>query len=171
MMLSLEGLIPSPGEQQALEAHLRACPACQAEYALLQRAQALFGEAAREPAPLALADRVMARVHRRARWLAYLRGGALLALGMVIMAALWAVPAAGLMGVAANNPSAFHAILGAVVRLANLVSMLGGALWLILRAALSSGGGLLCIAAALFAGALTVQWVRLVGRSSRLSVK
>jgi len=91
MSLALDGML-SPQERAAFEAHLRACPDCQAEWARWRRVDRMLAQAPMlSPAP-GFSARVLERVSHRGRRQqrlvrgALLLGGSLSVWGLVLLA-------------------------------------------------------------------------------------
>jgi|LSQX01.3.fsa_nt_gb predicted anti-sigma-YlaC factor YlaD len=166
--LRLDVALP-PTAEQSLQEHLGECQGCHWEADALARLDLLLSEAPRvRPAPQ-FAGRVMARIHRRRRWMAVWRGGVVLVLGMIIMAALCLVPLAHPASPVAdvlNSPSLVSTLVGVLVRIANLAATLMGAARLVGEAFVGSSGHLFLAGLMALAAGLALIWLRLVGRAS-----
>jgi len=162
MSLALDGMLTA-SEQDALEAHLRSCPECDAQWGGWKEVDALFSS---EPvvAPSAgFSGRVMAEVQavadrrRRLRRGAWLVGGSLYvwavaAVSMVLAALLWVL----------SDPSV-------VIIFARVLGKMLGAAGLLVKAALLALSGAmqpevvaLVMSYACVVAATLVMWVRMV---------
>lgn len=161
-------------EEETLQGHMAGCKRCRAEWSWVQRADALFeGVPLATPSPL-LAERIMARVQRRAAWMAMLRGGMILFLGIVIILGMVLVPMAALSGPVAtvsSSPATVSALVGVVVRIVDILLTLLQAACLILRAVVASPGIAALVAYALGAAVLALWWVRLVAGPGTLTLR
>jgi len=159
----------SPVEEQTLEAHLEGCRDCDREARAMARLDLLLAAAPMvAPAPQ-FASRVMTRIQRRRRWLAFLRGSALLAVGLVVVAALCVLPLAhpsSPVGGVLREPSLVSALVGLLVRVTNTAGTLLGAARLVGGAFLGSSGHLFVAGLMALAAATALVWLRLVGRAS-----
>lgn len=173
MSLHLDSRL-SESEEEALHRHVAGCARCRAEWSWLQRADALFdGVTPATPSPM-LAGAIMARVQRRAAWMAMLRGGIILFLGIVIILGMVFVPMAAISGPVAtvsNSPATVSALVGVIVRIAGILATLLQAGYLVLRALVASPGIALVVAYALGAAALALWWVRVVAGPGTLSFR
>ena len=100
-------------EEEALRGHVSGCERCSAEWAWMQRADALFEGVTMAAPPPMLKQAIMARVQRRAAWMVMLRGGMILFLGIVILLGLVIVPMAAFswpVATVSNSPAAVSAI-------------------------------------------------------------
>jgi predicted anti-sigma-YlaC factor YlaD len=159
----------SPDEEQLLDVHLGGCRHCDEEARAMARLDLLLAAAPMvSPAPL-FAGRVMARIQRRRRWLAIVRGSMVLALGLVIVAALCIVPLAhpsSPVGGLLREPSLVSALVGLLVRITNTAGTLLGAVRLVGGAFVGTSGHLLLAGLMALAAATALVWLRLVGRAS-----
>jgi predicted anti-sigma-YlaC factor YlaD len=154
-------------QEEAFQEHLAVCEGCRALWQLMQQGDALFaGVAPVAPAPL-FTQRVMMRVQRRAAWLRVVRGAMIVFLSLVILAAVVIAPllvlstwVAGALG----TPALLAALVGVLLRLANIASALLSAAELILRAILFSSGGLYLLGTIIVASVLVYIWARLVSQ-------
>jgi len=139
----------------------------------MRRADALFqGVTLATPSPL-LAGAIMARIQRRAAWMAGLRGGIILFLGVGILLGMVFVPMTALSGPVAtvsNSPATVSVVIGVIVRIAGVFSALLGATYLVLRAVASSPGIVALVAYAIGAAALVLWWVRLVASPAAVTI-
>lgn len=161
-------------EEETLQRHLAGCVQCRAEWAGLQRADAFFqGVTLAAPSPL-LAGAIMARVERRATWMALLRGGMILSLAIVIILGMVLIPMAAFSGPVAtvsNSPATVSALVGVIVRIAGILSTLLQAAYLVLRALVASPGIAAVAVYALGAAALVLWWVRVVAGPGSLTIR
>ena len=161
-------------EEETLQRHLAQCARCRAEWSWVQRADALFeGATLATPSPL-LAEAIMARVQRRASWMAMLRGGMILFLGIVIIVGMVFVPMAALSGPVAtvsNSPATVSALVGVIVSIAGILSTLLQAAYLVLCAVVASPGIAALVVYALGAAALVLWWVRVVAGPDSLTIR
>lgn len=162
------------GDEETLQRHLANCARCRAEWAWMQRADALFqGAALATPSPL-LAEMIMARVQRRAGWMAMLRGGMILFLGIVIIVGMVFIPMAAFSGpvtTVSDSPATVSALVGVIVRFAGVLATLAQAAYLVLRAVVASPGIAALVAYALGAAALVLWWVRVVAGPGALTTR
>lgn len=160
-------------EEEALQRHLAGCARCRAEWAWLQRADALF--AAPPPAVPSpqLAGAIMAKVQRRATVMTMLRGGMILFLGVVIILGMVFIPMAAFSGpvsTVSDSPAMVSALVGVIVRIAGILSTLLQAGYLVLRAVVASPGLAALVVYALGAAALVLWWVRVVAGPGSLTI-
>jgi anti-sigma factor RsiW len=163
----LDGLL-SQRDALALDQHVKGCGECWLEWQQLRAVSALFEDVELEQAPAGFAAHVMARVQRRGRWLALVRGAAFLVLGLAILLALGLVPLMALTGALSGSPAVLRALVSVVTSVAGLATTFTSALLLVLRSLLSGYGGLAFVGAVLLVGILAIPWFRLVTRPSRV---
>lgn len=159
--LRLDKALPA-SDEEALQEHLASCEACRAVYREFERVDDLFqGVAFAAPPPL-LAQRIMGKVHRRNRWLAVVRRGALALLGVVIIAALGLAPLLTALGAVLDNPSLVSALVGLALRVAEVVSAVLRAFGLIAQGVFASPSIFVIVAYCSLALGLLSVWLRLV---------
>jgi len=161
-------------EEEALRHHMAGCARCRAEWSWVRHADTLFhGVTLATPSPL-LADAIMARIQRRAAWMAMLRGGMILFLGVVILLGMVFVPMAAFSGPVAtvsNSPATVSVVIGVIVRIAGILSTLLQAGYLVLRALVSSPGIAALVVYAIGAAALVLWWVRVVAGPDTVTLR
>ncbi|MBN1402350.1 MAG: zf-HC2 domain-containing protein [Anaerolineae bacterium] len=170
MSLQLDGLL-SPKEALALEQHVETCDDCWLEWQQLRAVSVLFEQVALEPAPAEFTAQVMARVRRRSRWLSFVRGVALMLLGLAILLAVAWAPLAALSGIFSESPAVLRALVSLVTSVANLVGTFFSAIRLVLWSLFGGYGGLVLAGCVVLVMLLAVPWVKLVARASALHMQ
>jgi len=160
----------SSEESGALESHLANCQHCAEERRMMQLVSRLFDDAKIAEPPPQLATRVMTRVHRHNRRVAFVRIGliAFLAVIFCLAACLTALlaPSSPLSNVA-SSPSLVSTFAGAAARMLRLAGTLLNAMGLIAQALIAGPGYTGLIGLAALASLLITVWVRVVLRVSR----
>ena len=169
MSLRLDGRL-APAEDEKLNRHLEACPACAGEWLRWQELDVLLRTAPVAAPPEHLMAGVMARLRQqRARQI----GGGLVviglqactlgvvALGWLVYCLYWLAP------VVSQVPYLIPASRCAAEHLLRVLGMLGEATGVLLKAAVASRSVLLALAYAPLAGSLLAMWLWVVLRTRR----
>jgi len=171
MSLRLDGLLSADQEQQ-LQAHLVDCQACREQWAALSWLSARL-EAEPPAAPVSdLAARVTARLEQRELRRRRLYSGIGICIGSL---GLWAAAAVVVLVLSAVllEPSLYATLLDVGLSVLRstlaLLSVVGRALWAVVRAVVTRPSGLLLIGYGLLAVALATFWTRVVLRRWRVA--
>lgn len=164
----LDGALSAEADASLAE-HLGECPDCSLEAEMLSRLDMFLTSAPPvAPAPF-FAQRVMARVQRRRRWVAIIQGGLVLLLAMAVGQSAFLLPllspASPVGGLARSSPF-ISAMAGLLVRVVGLASTLLGAGARLGEAFVGAPAYLALAGLMLLAAVLALVWLKAVGRAS-----
>ncbi|NLG50422.1 MAG: hypothetical protein GX552_09970 [Chloroflexi bacterium] len=163
MSLRLDGELPE-GDVAVLDEHIAACPECRAEWALMQRTAALFGDVSMAAPPPMFVEQVMTRVQRRTARLVVLRGLLTLLLGAIIVATATGLPMkafSALTNVVSIDPLVVGTCARMITRLVNIAGVVVRALGLVLGSVLGSHY-LVILGYLLLTVGLALCWLRIM---------
>ncbi len=166
MSLRLDGRL-EPAEEEQLSEHLRRCPSCALEWSHWQELDGLLRTAPGVAPPEGLSALVLERLRQqRARQIA----GSLVVIGLqvtglgVLMLGAVAYCLHGVAPVLSQVPYLIPAARFAATHLVTVAGVLGEAIGVLMRAAVSRRAALLAPAYALLAAGVMAAWLRVVVR-------
>jgi len=169
MQEALDGLL-APDEQARMQAHLRGCPACRAQWQALQRVHNLLSSAPVLSPPVGFAARVEARIVRRQAQRGTLPGlvglmaGALVLIVWGFLSLLSLLEPFGLGWQLYHQPEAVTAFVQLLSRALDVIwAVLRGG-WVLLNGLLTAPIAPLVLAYAVAVLGLALLWARIVGK-------